>query len=68
MKNYFKECCYKCTKETGRSPGCHSTCNKYLEARELYEKEMSYVKTNKKMINETKSYVVCAINNMKNKK
>lgn len=68
MKNYFKECCYKCTKETGRSPGCHSTCNKYLEARELYEKEMSHIKTNKKMINETASYTKCAISNMKNKK
>ena len=26
--------CKKCTKETGRYPGCHSKCERYLDFRE----------------------------------
>ena len=37
MTNYLFDkraainCCKDCTAETGRSIGCHSTCEKYLE-------------------------------------
>ena len=26
-------CCYKCTPETGRHPGCHATCTRYKDER-----------------------------------
>ena len=30
--------CYKCTTETGRHIGCHSTCPKYIKANEEHNK------------------------------
>ena len=29
--------CIKCTAETGRSPGCHGTCDRYKRYREKLE-------------------------------
>lgn len=46
MINYF-ECCHHCV-QPKRHPGCHDTCEEYLEAKErrdkdkaLYEKDIT---------------------------
>lgn len=32
-------CCYGCTPETGRYPGCHATCEEYKKERAKMDRE-----------------------------
>lgn len=38
MSARITEHCKRCTKETGRHPGCHSKCERYKEYREEIDK------------------------------
>lgn len=41
------KCCRGCEE---RSPGCHSTCEKYIQERSEYEKEKAWEKANRECV------------------
>lgn len=51
------DCCKGCTVETGRYPGCHSTCAYYIETKKSRDVEVAIIKAKKNKYSELNSYL-----------
>ncbi len=50
-------CCKGCTVETGRHPGCHSTCAYYMETKKIRDAEIAAIQAEKNKYDEINQYL-----------
>ena len=49
--------CKMCTVETGRHPGCHSTCAYYIQDKRNREAELAIIEAKKNVYSELNAYL-----------
>lgn len=59
------KCCNDCD---DRSVGCHSTCTRYLEEKEIHQKKKAEIDKNNRVNDEYIQYAINASKNMKRRK
>lgn len=64
---YMFKHCKNCTKETGRSPTCHSTCKYYLSDSKQFNELKEEERKQKNIIKDVRSAQIDGCNRMKDK-